>query len=104
MLGNTKCGQVRRFRCSSVETASCDEWDLRSGVWVPVLVFPVYLVMVSKCSKLGSTGMNSVLLLPHHFKMQCVVSARTADLSNQQLIGARRVFKAKSYQVVFVGG
>lgn len=87
-----------------METASCDEWDPRSGVWVPVLVFPVYLIIVSKCSKLGSTGVNYVLLLPHRFKMLCLVLARTADLSNQQLIGARRVFKAKSYEVVFVGG
>lgn len=79
VLGNTKCGNVRRFRCSSVETASCDEWDLRSGVWVPVLVFPVYLITVSKCSKLGSTGVNDVLLRPHRFKMQCMVLARTED-------------------------
>lgn len=47
----------------------------------PVLVCLMYLIRVSECSKLGSTGGHYVLFLPHHFKMQYMVLARTADLS-----------------------
>lgn len=63
---------------------------------MPVLVFLMCLIIMSKYHKLVSSGMYYMPFPPHHFKMQYIVLARTADVfSNKQLIGAGRIFKKR---------